>query len=109
MASKKRYEFQMFFNRTKNSAAQELQSPAPPLKRMVILLSFRKDGHIVISEELSYGGNNGGIAFLMGENMGGIYRLISRGHSERMVIVIPKMIGSDVNHIFNEDYFKPTV
>ena len=39
----------------------------------------------------------------------GDLRPVSRGHSERMVIIMPKMMSSDVNHIFNEDYFKPTV
>ena len=32
--------------------------------------SFEKDGHIVICEESSYGGNNGGISSLKGENKG---------------------------------------
>ncbi len=51
LASKKRYDFQMFFNRAKKSAAQELQSPATLLKKKGIFSpSFRNDGHIVIYE-----------------------------------------------------------
>lgn len=34
-----------FFQQGKKSAAKELQSPSPPLKRMGIFLSFEKDGH----------------------------------------------------------------
>ena len=88
MASKKRYEFQIFFNSAKNLAAQELQSPAPPLKRKVI---FRHSKRTVI---LSYTNNRhkGEITGELHSSRGklrGIYRLISRGHSERMVIVIP--------------------
>jgi len=46
LASKKSYEIQMLFNRVKKSAAQEFQSPAPPLKKKDIFSpSFRKDGH----------------------------------------------------------------
>ena len=60
-----------FFQQEKNSAAQELQSPAPPLKRKVIfrrhsermgILSFAKDHH--------KGEITGELRSSRGENMG---------------------------------------
>lgn len=69
MASKKQCFLKKDSTKQKNSPAQELQSPAPPLKRK------------------------------------GIFRR----HSEWMVIVISKKMDRMLFHIFNEDYFQPTV
>lgn len=81
MASKKRYEFQIFFNRAKNSAAKELQSPSPPLKRKVI---FRRHSETAVI--LSYTNNHhkgeitGELYFSRGENLGDLPSKFARAY-----------------------------
>ena len=66
MASK----LQNFFPQDKNSAAQELQSPAPPLKRKVIFRRHSETTVILSFTNKHHMGENGRIEFIKGEIMG---------------------------------------